>query len=262
MTPETNASRPSLAGKNSRAMLQGKYNAGRVDVLLIALFTLVNIIAAAFATEDGTYFLFCAMIPYYFVLLGLILSGSMSQDFYNELQEEIGMETPVFGKSILYTMLVIAIIIIVVYLLMWFLSKNNRVGFLVAALVLFGIDTLFTLFMLNSAAILDLAIHALAIWGIARGVVAGYKLKKLPIEEERVPFELTLDNTPASETATADSLEGAVGSETHAASDSAVNTAASQSSESAEGPDSSVASDSPDNSDSPDSTDSTQNSDT
>jgi hypothetical protein len=85
-------------------------------------------------------------------------------------------------------MLVVAGVILVLYLLSWILSKKNRYGWLIAALVLFSIDTLimFAFAGLALDCIVDYLFHAWVIVSLSIGISNALKLKKMPETEEDV----------------------------------------------------------------------------
>ena len=145
---------------SQRALYEGKYNTARMNLLGVVLFTVVNIILLA--TNGNTYFLFSASIPYYFADMGMVTQNVV--------------------------LLAIAAGIILLYLLCWIFSKKNKVGWLVAALVLFILDTLdmITFGGIASNSVIDIALHVYVIWSLISGIIAHNKLKKLPEEEEAV----------------------------------------------------------------------------
>lgn len=160
--------------KNSREYLTQKWKTGRSSLLLILIVTLVNMIAVV--ADIDFYFLFSASIPFYLVVFGKAFDNGFAEGAWSE----IGTFT--------VTALVIAAVILGVYLICWLLSKKHN-GWLIAALVLFSIDTAALLLMLSgdSSVLLDLAIHALAIWELAQAISCAKKLKAMPEEEPVTP---------------------------------------------------------------------------
>ena len=146
-----------------RALAQNKYNSARANLFLMLALTAVNIILLFFKSDYML--LFSATVPYLAVLFGQ-LSGVTS-----------GL---VVGVCI-------AAIIILVYFLCWILSKKSY-GWMIAALVLFSIDTIalvgFYIFAGEFSGIIDAAIHALVLYYLIVGTINGIKLSKLPEEEE------------------------------------------------------------------------------
>jgi hypothetical protein len=118
-----------------KQMLQSRYSAARINLLGMVIFSLFNILMLA--TNSGTYFLFSASVPYLLTDIGMFFCGRYPAEYYTGEFE--GM---LFAdQSLFWAMIVISIIILGVYALCWFLSRNNNVKPLKAALVLFCIDT-------------------------------------------------------------------------------------------------------------------------
>ncbi len=167
---------------SERDMHLQRYRSSRFDLLFMILLTLVNLILVI--AGGSTYFLFSAFVPYQMALIGYILSGMMPDDFY------VGdwADTPIFDSSLFYVLFAVALVILAVYALLWYFSRNGKGGFLVAALVLFSIDTaaMFMLGGISTDTIIDLALHAWVIYDIARGVHAWHKLQALPEEAPAV----------------------------------------------------------------------------
>lgn len=166
----------SVVDKNSPEYLQEKIGAGRHSLLLIMVFTVVNLVMVLL--DSGTYFLFSASVPYY---LTLYCKG-MDNYFVDGAWSENGP----------YTMLALAVsaVILLLFLLCWLLSKK-RTGWLIPAAVLFVVDTLALLWctlnlVYNPADnIVDFLIHFWAIWELLRAIRCGGRLKKL--SRQRAP---------------------------------------------------------------------------
>lgn len=146
----------------SRATIQQKYDRSRHELLVVILLTLVNLVLLAL--DSGYMLLFSASVPYIAVAFGL------------------AFEIPVLlGISIF-----IAAVTLGLYFLCWLMSKRHS-GWLVAALVLFILDTLclvgFYLLLGEVGGILDFVIHAVVLYHLIVGVRSGSRLKNWPEEE-------------------------------------------------------------------------------
>ena len=146
-----------------REMLQKKYDSARSNLLLAMILTVVNIVMLL--AENGYMLLFSISVPYYVAVFGYLM-------------------------GMLEGSIVIAAVILVVYFLCWLLSKNKS-GWLLAAAILFTVDTLAlaALYVLaeDFSGILDAVIHIIVLYYLYAGVGAGKKLKLLPavpIQEE------------------------------------------------------------------------------
>ena len=181
-----------------RELYEQKYRSSRMNLLLVVIFTVVNLILLV--TNTDTYFLFSAFIPYFITLMGMSVCGLFPKEYYEGLEEIVFLD-----KSVFAVLLVISIVLTLLYLLAWFMSNKNRVGWLIFALVFFGIDTL-GMFYINGISIesaFDILFHAWVIYYLVVGISAHYKLKKLPVEEETVslPEENTVDKIESDEEA-------------------------------------------------------------
>lgn len=148
-----------------RQMAESRYKSARWDLLIVIIFTVLNIVMLFGGSE--TMMLFSATVPYYAVAIA----------YFANLQYG-GLAWFVTGS------LILAFIILAAYLLCWFFSKK-RCGWLIAALVLFCLDTLATVFLYMgdfASGIMDFVIHGIVIWYLAMGVKAGKQLKTLPQE--------------------------------------------------------------------------------
>lgn len=154
-----------------------RYSSSRFDLLFMILLTLVNLILIL--AGGNTYFLFSAFVPYQLAMIGYIFSGMLPDDFYVDELADI----PIFDSSLFYILFAVSLVILAVYALLWYFSRNQKGGFLVAALVLFSIDTAAMLLLggISADTIIDLALHAWVIYDIARGVHAWHKLKSMPV---------------------------------------------------------------------------------
>ncbi|MBE6762150.1 MAG: hypothetical protein E7551_07665 [Ruminococcaceae bacterium] len=168
-----------------KQMLQSKYASSRMNLLLVVGFTVINIILLI--TNSNSYFLFSAYIPYALIDLGMYLCGRYPQELY----EDYG-NIEFVNDTFFATMVVIALVIVLVYFLCWLFSKKYKVGWLIAALVLFGIDTLGMLAFLDfsSDIIIDIAFHIWVIISLSIGISNYFKLKKIPDGLSDVAIEI------------------------------------------------------------------------
>ena len=162
-----------------RQMAQSRYKSARFDLLIVIIFTVLNIVMLFTGSE--TMMLFSATIPYYAVAIAYFANLQMG-----------GLEWFVNGS------LILAFIILAVYLVCWFFSKKRN-GWLVAALVLFCLDTLATVFLYAdnlTSGIMDFLIHGIVIWYLAMGVKAGKQMKNMPQEMGDAVVEQLMNPQP------------------------------------------------------------------
>ena len=140
--------------------LQNKVRVCRSNLLLAVAFTLINIVLLA--SKSTRYFLFSLVVPYRFVLNGMLFGGYMPDEFY---VGEDGVAYYIEKNPSLLAMLgIVAAVILGLYMLFFFMSKKN-VGWLVPTLVFVSLDCLayvglIFLYGFEISDILDLAFHA------------------------------------------------------------------------------------------------------
>jgi len=148
------------------SLAERRYRTARSSLLGMMLFTVINTVLAA--TGSGTYFVFSDYLAYYCALFGRF--------FYDDSGEMLYL---IIGC-------VLAAVILLPYLLSWIFSKK-RSGWLIVALVLFIIDTLFVLWdavsFLDIAYLLDVGFH---IWLVVE-LVQGIRSGKQAIAEMNAP---------------------------------------------------------------------------
>ncbi len=166
---------------SQRGLIERKYASGRWNLLIVVLFTVVNMLMLAFG--GSTYFLFSATGPYYALLFGMDLTGRMPDEYYMTEDGEILKLN--FPDAIFYVMLAFALCCIALYLVCFLLSKKHP-AFMAVAIGLFGIDcvalVLLTLIRFLNFSIIDFIFHGIVLVYLINGAVAGFKLRKLPPE--------------------------------------------------------------------------------
>ena len=133
------------------------FNSSRSTIMLILILSIVNIFAIAFG---DTYFLFSAYLPQVFIAVAV----------YSD-------------PTLLMPMIVLSIIYVLPYLFCFIFAKKHK-GWMVAALILFLIDSAFfaidvvpLLMSGDISFILDLVIRIYAIVSLITGVAAFKKLE-------------------------------------------------------------------------------------
>ena len=179
------ANTPNTAPMSPREETQRKYNNCRANLLVVVLFTIINLFTLTFG---NSYFLFSATLP---ALFPAVMS-ELAAD--TEYLASMGI-LPEEASVLVIVGLVIGLILTVPYLLCWIFSKK-RVGWMVAALVFFSIDSLLLLLSFDVSMIADILIHAWVMFYLITGVKHGFKLKTLP-EDEPLPEFGAEGETPA-----------------------------------------------------------------
>lgn len=160
--------------KNSPEALMAKAKSGRHSLLLIIIFTIINLVMVLL--DSGTYFLFSASVPYYVTLLFKALENGFSSGAWVNGPATIGA-------------LVFSFVVLTLYFLCWLLSDKHR-GWLITALVLFIIDTIammvFCRLLYDDPLpnVVDLVFHMWAIVELFQAIRARKKLQQLPFPKE------------------------------------------------------------------------------
>ena len=167
-----------------RQALISKYNAARSNILLMVIFSAINLLMLA--TGAGTYFLFSASVPYIITDIGMFFCGRYPKEIYEEFEGMYFLD-----KSLFFILLAISALILVIYLLCWLFSKNGKVIWIKTALVLFSIDTLimFAYYGIDLTMIIDIIFHIWLIVILVMGIKAHKKVKETPEEENVIEAE-------------------------------------------------------------------------
>lgn len=171
-----------------RQALKSRYSAARLNLLLMIIFTTVNIITLV--VNAGGYFLFSAAIPYLLVFVGMLLCGKFPMEMYSEKIDPNMFQ----DHSLFVGALIIAILVLIIYLLLWFFSRKGKVAFMIAALIFFAVDTVVLLIFggLMANFFMDLLFHIWLIVILVMGINAHKKLATLPKED--LPIEAEFED--------------------------------------------------------------------
>lgn len=155
--------------------LENRYKGSINNLLVIVLFSVVNVVLLV--TNADSYFLFSAFIPYFLADYGMYYCGMYPEDYYYDVGE---MEF--LDKSYFVYALVIAAVILLVYLLCWFMAKKKKIGWVIAALIFFALDTAAMLFFMgiNMDMFMDILIHIWVFGYLINAIVVYRKMKKAP----------------------------------------------------------------------------------
>ncbi len=168
----------------NKQVLETKYKRSRANLLLVVVFSLINIILLI--TNSNTYFLFSAYIPYGIIDIGMLLCGKYPAEYYGE--DFANMQF--MGTSAFAIFVIVSLIFVGLYFISWLLSKKYKIGWMIFALIFFAIDTVAMLLILGiqTEGIIDIIFHIWVIISLIMGISACSKLKKIPMEinEEQV----------------------------------------------------------------------------
>lgn len=166
----------------NKQALEEKYRNLRNNLLLVVVFTLINIILLI--TQSNKYFLFSAYIPYAIVDIGMLVCGMYPDEFYGENFSKADTISP----SMFAVFLAIALIMVILYLVSWIFSKKNKVGWMIFALAFFSVDTVLMLaiYGIQLDILIDILFHLWVIISLVIGINANSKLKKILPEEVEI----------------------------------------------------------------------------
>lgn len=163
--------------KMQKAALYSKFQAARVNLLLMIGFSLANIISLLVGGKG--YLLFCSSFSYIAVDLGMTMCGFKTEEFYKELGS-----TPVFDKPFIAVFIIIALLVLTLYLLCWIFSKKRGNVWLKIALALISADTMGMFLMGNlSTIIFDAVFHIWFIISLFVAISAYDKLRAIKKQE-------------------------------------------------------------------------------
>ena len=131
-------SAPRPTAPSPKANYEMRLRSANIGLLLIVIMSFVNILLTLFNAD--VYFLFSASFPLAMAMLGMELCGKFPPEYYE------GYVFEPLPDVVLYILTAIALLTVLLYLVCWFLSKKHSGAWLVVALVLFSLDTLFLLF--------------------------------------------------------------------------------------------------------------------
>lgn len=182
---------PENAAPSELAKLLRRAQSARMDIIVVVLFTVVNIALLLFGSL--TYFLFSVSLPYYLCYFMSLYTGRMPAEVYGSEWDNFQF----LPDGFFWSAVVVSAVVLAMYAVCFFASQSKKknedgsvtvsysMGWLIAALVLFSIDTLIYIAMLvlligfQMSILIDLAIHIYIIVTLVMGVISAYKLKKL-----------------------------------------------------------------------------------
>ncbi len=150
--------------------IRSRYDQSRLNLLLVAVFSLINVIMLA--TNNFSYFLFSAAVPYLITDIGMDFCGRYPEEFYEGGYAAYNF----FDDTFFYVLLAVALFIVAIYVALFFLSAKRRVGFLIAAAALFAVDTVIMFMYYNlMSSIPDIIFHAWVIVSLVIGIVDHFR---------------------------------------------------------------------------------------
>ncbi len=165
-----------LSPSEVRTYLQRQVNMGRYMILGTVIITVVNILLLL--CNADFYITYSVAISYYLVALGK------------------GFDSPTLAVNGTYTMtgLAMAMVILAVYLVFWFLAKKNILWIKVSMGLLIADAVILVLFVAGASGDLadclwELVIHVAVLWEMGKAVSAQKQLDHMYVPEEPLPEE-------------------------------------------------------------------------
>ncbi len=192
--------------------LENKYNKSIGNLLLVAAFTLINIVLLLIKSD--TYFLFSAFIPYFAVDYGMFFCGMYPEEFYYDMGD-----IEFLDSSFLIFTVAVAAVILLIYLLGWYFAKKKKLWALIGSLVLFTIDTL-AMFLISGFSfdsIIDIIFHIWVIVYLIIAISTYYKIKKAPPETEEAQEDAEINSVNSSPLRSAEDVKSRIFLEADAA---------------------------------------------
>jgi len=144
-----------------------KFEKARNNLLVVILFTVVNLLLSAFNTNLN--FLFSATLP----------------QFVFEVVKAIDPDTE--SNIFIIAGLIMAFITIIPYFIFWILTRRAR-GLILAALIFFGIDSFLLIVLVldmesKASFLLEIVFHVWILYYLIIGVIAWFKLRDVSKDE-------------------------------------------------------------------------------
>jgi len=148
--------------------LERKYNLSRLNLLILVGLSVVNMITLVL---NDSYFFFSLSFPRNFQLVYVILS-------------EQGL---VPNQQLIQPILLLIMVIpIVLFLLCYIFSNNNRYKIMLVAIILFAIDSIFTLLTFE---LIDIIFHIYISIVLIMGYSSGRKIAKLDSKVDIMDYD-------------------------------------------------------------------------
>ncbi len=160
-----------------RASLIQKYETGRTNLFIAIVLTGFNIFMPIFGVD--MYMLFSIFTPTFLSSLAMVICGKYPDEYYTEL----GLDGMMFyDDTVYFALLAVAVVLTLVFLVLWLLSRGGRVVWMIVASALMSIDAvmIFVLGGFDISYLIDILFHAWVLYAMIAGIVAYYKFRKLP----------------------------------------------------------------------------------
>ena len=143
----------------------------------LSLFNMINVIFGG--TE---FYLYAASIPYSMAFEASYLTGRLPNEYYSDWPETL----PFYDMSEFWIRIAIALVILLIYLGVFFLTKKVRPFIFIPMCIFVIVDSLYRLvyFEVDAYLLIEFTFAAYFVCSLIVGIINGYRLKKMPAQEE------------------------------------------------------------------------------
>ncbi len=147
--------------KRTRAYEQRRYFTCRANLFVMAAFSLISLVLLAFGSDFNLSF--AAILPLFLFSFGKEAAAQ-------------------YGIPLLFPLALFLVVVLILFYFLCWLFSGKKYGWLIPALVCYGIDTLVLLSRISPQYLVSMTIeivfHAWVLYYLVAGIVSGRRLKK------------------------------------------------------------------------------------
>lgn len=161
-------------------LFKARYEWARKSILLLFGLSLFNMINVIFGGTE--FYLYAASIPYSMAFEASYLTGRLPNEYYSDWPETL----PFYDMSEFWIRIAIALVILLIYLGVFFLTKKVRPFIFIPTCIFVIVDSLYRLvyFEVDAYLLIEFTFAAYFVCSLIVGIINGYRLKKMPAQEE------------------------------------------------------------------------------
>jgi hypothetical protein len=156
--------------------LRGKYRLGRLCILVVLALSAVQTLLISLGVN--MVLVFSAFTPYLLVLYGRLLTGKLPPEYY-EGEDMVTLEF--LPGGFLIGTIALAVFLLLLYLLVWFFSKNEEGNWMLFGLILYAVDAviMLVLFGIEWTLLFHYVLHGIVIGALASATSSGIRLRQI-----------------------------------------------------------------------------------
>lgn len=164
----------------------------KVAILSVTIFTLINMFLLVSGSD--LYFLYSASVPYIVTVLAMAACGKFPPEYYGSDYYYIDF----LPDGYFIGAIILSVVIIGLYLLCFFMLKKSKLAWMIVALVLFAVDTIFMgiayFALAYPSGIIDIVFHVIVLVALSLGIVGAYQVKEIEkLSQSEPPTPLIAD---------------------------------------------------------------------